>query len=206
MVRNDPAAVDLKAAAFAVAGLKPIPAAITTHHDGRDNGLMSLSLAAGGIVPEAPRVTISITKYNFSHDLLASSGAFVAHVLGSAPELLDASLEIFMRLGGSSGRDGEKLTGLDLKRGVTGAPILVGALAYVECRVVASLDAEENTIFLADVVAAERQHGGAKLDIGTAWGMLPADWLARYEANHHPQEDDCRRRRGLAPHYADASS
>jgi len=62
MSADEQLSVDLKAAAFAVAGLKPIPAAITTHQGGRDNGLMSLSLAAGGIVPEAPRVTISITK------------------------------------------------------------------------------------------------------------------------------------------------
>jgi len=136
---------------------------------------------------------------------VASSGVFVAHVLGSAAELVETSMEIFMRLGGSSGRDGDKLDELAIKRGLTGAPILLGALAYLECRVVASLDAEENTIFLADVLAAERQHGGAKLDVGTAWGMLPPEWIAQYEANHHPQEDDCRRRRGLAPHYADAS-
>jgi flavin reductase (DIM6/NTAB) family NADH-FMN oxidoreductase RutF len=189
--------LDLKAADFTVLGLKPIPAAITTHHDGRDNGLMSLSLAAGGIVPEAPRVTISVTKYNFSHDLIAAAGSFAAHVLGNAPEIIDDSMKIFMALGGSSGRDGDKLAGLDTKRGITGSPILLGALSYVECRVVGSLDAEENTIFLADVVAAERQHEGRKLGIGEAWGMLAPEWLEQYAANHHPQEDDCRRRRGL---------
>jgi flavin reductase (DIM6/NTAB) family NADH-FMN oxidoreductase RutF len=202
MLFNQRMDIDLKAAEFTVQGLKPIPAAITTHHDGRDNGLMSLSLAAGGIIPEAPRVTISITKYNFSHDLIAASGVFVAHVLGNAPEIIEESMQIFMALGGSSGRDGDKLADLASKPGLTGAPVLLGALSYVECRVVRSLDCDENTIFLADVVAAGKQHEGRKLGVGEAWGLLPPEWLAQYTANHHPQEDDCRRQRGLPTVYA----
>ena len=196
----------LKAAAFVAQGLKPIPAAITTRAGERDNGLMSLSLAPGGIIPEAPRVTVSITKYNFTHDLIVSSGIFVAHVLGSAPEIIDTSMQIFMTLGGSSGRDSDKLAALDIKRGVTGAPILTGALGYLECRIVGSLDAEENTLFLADVIASERQHAGGKLTVGEAWGKLPPEWIAQYEANHHPQEDHCRVMRGLAPLHEGAST
>jgi flavin reductase (DIM6/NTAB) family NADH-FMN oxidoreductase RutF len=189
--------VDLKAADFTLQGLKPYPAAITTVLNGRENGLMSLSLAAGGIIPEAPRVTISITKYNFTHNLILESGVFVAHILGNAPDVIDDSLNILMTLGGSSGRDGEKLTNLDTKTGETGAPILQGALSYVECRVLASLDAQENTIFLADVVAAGKLREGGKLNIGEAWGKLPKEWLDQYNANHHPQLNDCRRQRGL---------
>lgn len=189
--------LDLKAADIAMQGLKPIPVAITTTYEGRDNGLMSLSLAAGGIIPEAPRATISITKYNFTHDLIANSGVFVAHVLSNAEEALEESLDIFMTLGGSSGRDGDKLGGLRTKRGLTGAPILEGALSYVECRVIKSLDAEENTIFLADIVAAEIQRPGKKLSVGEAWGKLPADWLKQYNDNHHAQLDDSRAQRGL---------
>jgi flavin reductase (DIM6/NTAB) family NADH-FMN oxidoreductase RutF len=189
--------VDLKAADFTLQGLKPYPAAITTVLNGRENGLMSLSLAAGGIIPEAPRVTISITKYNFTHNLILESGIFVAHILGNAPDVIDDSLNILMTLGGSSGRDGEKLTNLDTKTGETGAPILQGALSYVECRVLASLDAQENTIFLADVVAAGKLREGGKLNIGEAWGKLPKEWLDQYNANHHPQLNDCRRQRGL---------
>lgn len=189
--------VDLKAADFTLQGLKPYPAAITTVLNGRENGLMSLSLAAGGIIPEAPRVTISITKYNFTHNLILESGVFVAHILGNAPDVIDDSLNILMTLGGSSGRDGEKLANLDTKTGETGAPILQGALSYVECRVLASLDAQENTIFLADVVAAGKLREGGKLNIGEAWGKLPKEWLDQYNANHHPQLNDCRRQRGL---------
>jgi flavin reductase (DIM6/NTAB) family NADH-FMN oxidoreductase RutF len=191
--------LDAGAAEYTLSGLRPFPVAVTTVHEGRANGLISLSAGSGGIVPEAPRVTISLTKYNLTHDLVAASGVFAMHLLAATPEpALDASLSILMGLGGRSGRDGDKITPFATKPGVTGAPILLDALSYVEGRVVASLDAEENTIFLADVVAAERLREGERLRIGTAWGKLPPEWIEQYQANHVPQLENARRNRGLA--------
>ncbi len=189
--------LDLGVANATLSGLRTYPVAITTVHEGRTNGLMSLSGAGAGIVPEAPRATVSITKYNFSHDLILDSGVFVMHVLGSAPDLIDDSLQILMALGGSSGRDGDKIGGLRTRAGVTGAPVLLGALNFVECRVTGSLDNDENTIFVGDVVAAGRLNGGGRLAVGEAWGKLPAEWIEEYDRNHHAQVDHCRLMRGL---------
>jgi len=194
--------LDLKAADFFFMGLRPIPSAVTTICEGRTNGLMALSGNSVGIIPEAPRASVGITKYNFTHDLILNSGVFVLHVLGASEELLPTSLEILMTLGGSSGRDGDKLDTLATTTGVTGAPILTGALAYVEVEVTGSLDNDENTIFAGDVVGAGRNHPGTKLDIGTAWGNLPTEWIEDYEERHHPQEDHCRIMRGLAPRWS----
>jgi flavin reductase (DIM6/NTAB) family NADH-FMN oxidoreductase RutF len=188
--------LDLKAADYTLSGLRPFPVAVTTLHDGRANGLMSLSAGSAGIVPEAPRVTISITKFNFSHDMILNGGLFAMHLLGNG-DLLDKSLEILMTLGGSSGRDGDKLSGLRTKDGVTGVPILLDALAYVEARVSGSLDNDENTIFVGDVVASERFDRGGRMNIGEAWGKLPPEWVETYETNHIHQVNDSRRRRGL---------
>jgi flavin reductase (DIM6/NTAB) family NADH-FMN oxidoreductase RutF len=187
----EPADADLT-----LAGLKRFPAAITTMYDGRSNGLMSLSLAPGSIVPEAARALIGINKYNHTHDMIVGSGVFVAHLLGNAPELIDDSLAILMALGGSSGRDGDKLGGLKTRPGVTGAPVLERALSYVECRVVNSMDGDESTFFLADVVAGGRLSEGGRLSVGEAWAQLPSEWIEQYDDNHHGQLADCRRRRG----------
>src|ERR1700744_3727257 len=179
--------LDLKAADYTLSGLRPFPVAVTTVHEGRVNGLMSLSAGAAAIVPEAPRVTISLTKYNLTHDMVLNSGVFAMHLLAATPEpALEASLRILMGLGGSSGRDGDKIAQFDTKPGVTGAPILLDALSYVEGRVVASLDVEESTIFVADVVGAERLREGERLRIGTAWGKLPAEWIEGDEAHTAP--------------------
>ena len=189
--------LDLKAADKALLGLRAFPAAVTTIHDGRTNGLMSLSVASCSIIYEAPRVSVGITQYNFTHDLILNSGVFVAHFLGNG-DLLEKSLEILMTLGGSSGRDGEKLTNLSTKSGVTGAPILDDALAYVEGRVFASVDTQESTFFYPDVVNAEIQHtNAARLNIAEAWSKLPKEWVETYEANHLAQTNSARRNRGL---------
>lgn len=191
--------LDLKSAEFTFQGLRPIPVAVTTVHGGKVNGLMSLSGGPAGIIPEAPRATVSITKYNHSHDMILGGGVFAMHVLSNDPDQIATSLDILMALGGSSGRDGDKLAALATKAGVTGCPILLGALSYVEVRVTGSLDNDENTIFVGDVVASERLNKGRKLDIGEAWAKLPPEWIAQYEHNHHPQLAHCREMRGLDP-------
>jgi flavin reductase (DIM6/NTAB) family NADH-FMN oxidoreductase RutF len=188
---------ELQASAFTMMGLRPIPVAVTTAHGGRSNGLITLSGGPASIVPEAPRVMVGITTFNFSHDLIRDSGVFTIHVLSNAPELMEPSLEIIRCLGGRTGRDGDKLGTLRTREGVTGAPILLDALAYVEARVIASLDLEENTVFVGDVVAAERLNGGGRLDIGTAWAGLGAEWTEEYERNHVAQIDHSRQQRGL---------
>lgn len=192
---------ELKGYNATIAGLRPIPVAVTTAHGGRANGLITLSAGSASIVPEAPRVVVSITTYNFSHDMIRDGGVFVLHTLSNAPELLDASLEIIRTLGGRSGRDGDKIAGLRTRPGVTGAPILLDALTYVEARVLRSLDNEENTFFVGDVVGAGRLNAGGKLDIGTAWAGLGKDWTDAYELDHEAQIDDSRVRRGLPAHH-----
>jgi flavin reductase (DIM6/NTAB) family NADH-FMN oxidoreductase RutF len=52
---------------------------------------MSLSAGAAAIVPEAPRVTISITKFDMSHDMILESGVFAMHLLGNDPATRSAT-------------------------------------------------------------------------------------------------------------------
>ena len=197
MPELDPLA--MAAADYTLGGLRPFPVAVTTIVDGRRNGLMSLSAGSAGIIREAPRVTISLTKYNLTHDMVLESGLFAMHLLCNDEDVIEESIRILMVLGGSSGRDGDKMGLLNSKPGVTGVPILTDALAYVEARVCGTLDNDENTIFVGDVIASERLRAkGGRLHINEAWGKLPKDWIERYEDNHVGQLEDAKRRRGLA--------
>jgi flavin reductase (DIM6/NTAB) family NADH-FMN oxidoreductase RutF len=189
--------LDVGAANWHLAGLRPFPAAITTVAGGRVNGCIALSPGSGSIVPEAPRVTVGLTTFNLTHDMVRESGLFAVHLLGGDEDALGASLAIIQGLGGSSGRDGDKLGGFATCEGVTGSPILLDALSYVEGRVIDSLVSEENTIFLAEVVAAERLRDGRRLSIGEAWAKLPPEWVEAYERGHHAHEDAARVARGL---------
>lgn len=190
--------LDMKAIDAALSGLQPFPTAITTVADGRANGLIVLSAAPGGIVPELPRITINLTKYNLTHDLVHESGVFAVHLIGNGDGVISSSLEIIMGLGGSSGRDGDKIGPFRTKTGETGSPILLDALSYVEARVVKAFDADEHTTFLGDIVAAERLNPGGRLSIGDAWSMLPPKWIEQYERNHVAQVEHARQCRVLA--------
>lgn len=190
--------LDLAAADAVLSGLRPFPVAVTTTAGGRANGLISLSAGAGSVLREAPRVQISLAKRNLTHDMVKESGVFAMHLLaGGDDDVLAASLAIIMTLGGSSGRDGDKIARLVTTIGVTGSPILADALSYVEGRVVASLDTEENTLFLADVVAAGRLRRAPRLDIGAAWKALPPEWTQSYERGLVHEYNAARRGRGL---------
>lgn len=189
--------LDVGAANWHLAGLRPFPAAITTVAGGRVNGCIALSPGSGSIVPEAPRVTVGLTTFNLTHDMVRESGVLAVHLLGADDDAIDASLAIIQGLGGSSGRDGDKLGRFATREGVTGSPILLDALCYVEGRVIDSLVSEENTIFLAEVVAAERPRDGRRLSIGEAWAKLPPEWVEAYERGHLAHEDAARVARGL---------
>lgn len=190
--------LDRKALDATLGGLQPFPSAITTVASGRANGLIVLSAAPGGIVPDLPRITVNLTKYNLTHDLVHESGVFAVHVLGNDEQVIESSLEIIMGLGGRSGRDGDKLGAFRTKTGETGAPILLDAWSYVEARVVKTFDADEHTTFLGDVVAAERLHSGGRLTIGEAWSKLPPEWIQSYEHSHLAQIEHARRCRAVA--------
>jgi len=190
--------IDLKSASAILGGLRPYPVAITTRTGERVNGLISLSAGSGSVLYEAPRVQISLAKRNLTHDLVKESGVFAMHLLADGEgDVLAKSLAIIMGLGGRSGRDADKIAEFDTKQGVTGSPILLDAHSYVEGRVVSELDTEENTLFHADVVAAERLQRASRLDIGSAWKSLPKDWTETYDRNLIHEYNAARVRRGL---------
>ena len=149
------------------------------------------------IVPEAPRVLVELWKANLTHDMVCASGVFAVHLLPATPrEALGVSLSLVRTLGMRSGRDEDKMAGLSLRRGVTGSPILTDALGYVEARVVATLDGDEMTVFLGDVVAGECLHEGTALTMQMAHEQMSAEWLDEWERNHRRQLAEANRRRG----------
>lgn len=112
---------------------------VTTHAHGRDNGLVARSAIFASLVPEAPRVLVELTKANLTHDLVLASQAFVLHTLPATPHAaLMKSLSLVHALGMRSGHDGDKMTGIATRPGVTGCPILMETLTYLEARVFAT--------------------------------------------------------------------
>jgi flavin reductase (DIM6/NTAB) family NADH-FMN oxidoreductase RutF len=172
--------------------------AITTHHQGRSNGMVAGIGVFASLVPEAPRVLVEITKTSLTHDLVLASRVFALHTLPATPDVaLKTSLSLVRTLGMRSGHDGDKMAGIAARAGVAGSPILAETLTCVEARVVGTLDAEELTLFLADVVGGGRHQTGELLTLRALREHLPKEWLAEWMTSRERQVDEARRRRGL---------
>ena len=151
--------------------------AITTSAGGRRNGMIANSAQRASLVPSLPRVSVYISKTNFSHDLVYSSGLLGLHLLRGD------QYDVIAQLGLSSGRDGDKLGKIELREGITGCPLLVDCRAAFECRVVNAMDAGAATFFLADIVGVEEPAPDAPVMTSDIFRSdMPADLRAIYEA------------------------
>jgi flavin reductase (DIM6/NTAB) family NADH-FMN oxidoreductase RutF len=112
-------------------------------------GLIATFVSQASIAPELPRVLIGLARSHHTWQLVDRSAAFALHLLG------EANLEWVWRFGLQSGRDLDKLAGLECRTEASGSPILSGALAWLDCRVEARLETGDRTVFLGEVVAGE---------------------------------------------------
>ena len=100
---------------------------------------------------EPPIISVCINKENLTHKYIVDSGAFSASILAQ-----DTPLNHIGRFGFKSGRDIDKFDGINYKLGETQAPItLDNTLAYLEAKVINSVDVGTHTIFIGDLVDAE---------------------------------------------------
>lgn len=103
------------------------------------------------------RITVTVNKANYTHDLIASSGVFTVSLLDQS-----APFGLFQHFGFQSGRDVDKFKDLSVKEDENGVPYLTWvSCGYLSCKVVSSMDLGTHTQFLADVIDAEALDGTA---------------------------------------------
>ena len=151
--------------------------AITTSAGGVRNGLIVNSAQRASLVPTIPRISIYISKINFTHDLIYRAGVFTLHLLRND------QWDLIYKLGFETGRDGEKLEGFDLLEGKTGCPILEDCIAGFECEVVNAMDTGASTFFLGEVLNVHNGRAGEIMSSEFFRAHLPLERAAQYEAN-----------------------
>jgi flavin reductase (DIM6/NTAB) family NADH-FMN oxidoreductase RutF/rubredoxin len=103
------------------------------------------------ITSEPPTVAVSINKHNLTWEFIKESRVFAVSVLCQ-----DTPLDFIGRFGFKSGRDINKLEGINYKIGQTKAPIVTdNAVAYLEVEVSNEMDMGTHTVFAGRVVDAE---------------------------------------------------
>ncbi len=110
---------------------------------GRDAGLVMVSLAP--VSQEPPLVLWSVDRVSGSLDVWLGARGFALHLLADDQEPLAWR---FARKGP------EKFDGVEVTRGLVGAPILAGAACTIECAMHAQHDGGDHVILVGRVVAA----------------------------------------------------
>ncbi|MEP6574007.1 MAG: flavin reductase family protein [Gemmatimonadota bacterium] len=102
-------------------------------------------------------LALNVHTGNFSYPLVKASGAFVVNVLA------EGQIELARQFGTRSGRDGDKLAGVRWQPAGNGAPILLDALAHIECRVVSATPAGDHEVLIAHATGGLVHRPGSPL-------------------------------------------
>ncbi|MGQ0815690.1 MAG: flavin reductase family protein [Gemmatimonadota bacterium] len=151
--------------------------AITTSAGGRRNGFIVNSAQRASLVPIIPRVSIYVSKTNFSHDLIYRSGVFGLHLLRND------QWDLIWEFGLNSGRDHDKLAAYETVGGVTGCPMLKDCMAGFECKIVNAMDTGASTFFLGEVVNVVEGQPGPVMSSEYFREHMPPERRRQYEDN-----------------------
>ena len=119
---------------------------LTSASEGKDSGCIINT--AGQVTSEPNRISITVNKSNFTHDLVKESGKFNISILSEA-----ASFDTFKHFGFQSGRDVDKFADYtECKRSANGLYyVTAGTNGYISAVIEQSVDLGSHTMFIAAV-------------------------------------------------------
>jgi flavin reductase (DIM6/NTAB) family NADH-FMN oxidoreductase RutF len=125
---------------------------ITSRSTTTDVGLTASAVSSLSLDP--PMLLVCINRAAATCTVVAETRRFVVNILRED----QAGLAMQFAKPGAP----DKFAGINLARSADGLPLLPGALAHIECRVVNAIDGGSHTVFLAEVESAS-SHDGAPL-------------------------------------------
>ena len=114
------------------------------------HGMTATAVCRISVTP--PLLLVCISKHAFTHSLISVSGIFAVNLLHQGQR------ELAERFAGRCPELLDRFAGVAYHHEVTGAPILDDSLGYFDCRLVASHDGGDHTIFVGQVEAVGQLH------------------------------------------------
>lgn len=121
---------------------------VTTRLGDELHGMTANAIAAVSLEP--PLVLVCIDTAADSHDIVDGAGVFALNIVARDQEELSQQFAV------KEGRASHALHDVPHHTRATGAPIIDGSVAYLDCRIVERLPAGDHTIFIGEVVDAGR--------------------------------------------------
>jgi len=122
---------------------------ITSKNGGHINGQIANTVFQ--ISNDPPTIAVSINHENLTNAFIKKSGLFAVSVLSQ-----EAPLSLIGQFGFKSGRDVDKFMGVNYRTTLKGLPYPVDdILAFIEARVIQTVDAGTHNIFVGEITQAE---------------------------------------------------
>ncbi|MBL8050293.1 MAG: flavin reductase [Anaerolineales bacterium] len=128
---------------------------VTATYENQKHGMTVNSFTSISLEPAL--ITISLQQNTRTHEIISKSKAFGITILSIEQTQLS---NIFA---GRIKEIEDKFAGLQTETLVTGSPLIVGGLSWLDCRVLQTFDAGMNTLFISQVVAARGTGSGEPL-------------------------------------------
>lgn len=133
---------------------------VTTLADGTPFGFTANAFTS--VSADPPMVLICVNREASAHPMIARSSVFCVNILSS--EQTDIA-----KLFADHARRADRFAGLQTHAATTGAPIIDGCIAYVDCRLSEEHTAGTHTVFIGEVV-------DSGVSPGKPLGYLNADY------------------------------
>lgn len=131
-------------------------AIVTSIHEGQQYGMTVNSFTSISLEP--PLISVALKQLTHTHDLVVKSGRFAVTILAAGQK------ELSDRFAGKLPNVTNRFDGVQTERLASAeAPVFKQGLAYFHCRVVNSIPVGENTLFVAEVTAAQGEGEGDPL-------------------------------------------
>ena len=127
---------------------------VLSARDDKDNACIINTVCQVTAAPVTKdRISITVNKKNFTHDIIAKTKKFTASIISEA-----ASFDLFKHFGFQSGRNVDKFADFkNVKRTANGTlAITEGTNSYISANVVQQVELDTHSIFIAEIVDMEK--------------------------------------------------
>lgn len=131
---------------------------ITTEHEGQRFGLTATAVSS--VTADPPRLLVCVNKSGQTHEKIGTAGRFAVNVLAEDQD------RVAMIFAGMGGREVDRFATGDWGVLQSGAPVLQGASAVFDCRLVETILQSSHSIFIGEVVASAHRSGADTLLYG----------------------------------------
>jgi flavin reductase (DIM6/NTAB) family NADH-FMN oxidoreductase RutF len=128
---------------------------VTATYNGVTHGMTVNSFTSISLEPAL--IAVSLGRASRTRELVARAGAFGLTILSTEQQAIS---DLFA---GRTNNPGDRFANIKTKTLITGAPLIEGGLAWMDCRVVHTYDGGMNMLFIGEVVSVRSEGKGAPL-------------------------------------------